>query len=186
MSNYIRPQIPGACVFFTVAIAARGTTALVTHIDALRAAVQETRKERPFGIAAWVVLPDHMHCLWQLPEGDSDYSTRMGAIKARFSMSLRRSGFTPTPAQNPYGARGGRVRRVGVNPDLHKGEVGIWQKRFFEHHIRDEVDFNAHVQYCWINPVKHGLVDRPEDWPYSSFRRGMAGDLILQADSRVP
>jgi putative transposase len=92
---------------------------------------------------------------------------------------LRRSGFTPTPARNSYGARGGRVRRVGVNPDLHKEEVGIWQKRFYEHHIRDEADFKAHVRYCWINPVKHGLVERPEDWPYSSYRNNKDGDLIL-------
>jgi putative transposase len=178
MSQYTRPQIPGAAVFFTVAVAARRTDVLTTHIDALREAVRDTRAERPFGVAAWVVLPDHMHCVWQLPQGDSDYSTRMGAIKARFSMRLRRSGFTPTPAQNSYGARGGRVRRVGVNPDLHKGEVGIWQKRFYEHHIRDAADFNAHVRYCWINPVKHGLVAHPKDWPYSSYNRAKDGDAF--------
>jgi putative transposase len=180
MSCYIRPQIPGAAVFFTVALAARGTDVLVTHIDALRAAVRDTRAERPFGVAAWVVLPDHMHCVWQLPTGDCDYSTRMGAIKARFSMHLRRSGFTPTPARNSYGARGERIRRVGVNPDLRKGEVGIWQKRFWEHHIRNDAEFRACVRYCWINPVKHGFVERPEDWPYSSFDRGKHGEVIAE------
>ena len=132
--------------------------------------------QRPFGIDAWVILPDHMHCLWTLPEGDSDYAIRIGAIKSRFSRELRRSGFTPTPAQNPNGARGGRersgtARRVGVNPDLHKDEAPIWQKRFWEHHIRDEADFTAHLHYCWMNPVKHGLVSHPRDWPYSSWHR---------------
>lgn len=92
----ISPRIPAASVFFTVTLAARGSDNLVQYIDALRAAVRAPRAERPFAIKAWVVLPDHMHCVWQLPMGDSDYSTRMGAIKARFSMSLRRSGFTPT------------------------------------------------------------------------------------------
>lgn len=149
---------------------------LVREVEALRHAVRVTRLERPFGIEAWVVLPDHMHCVWSLPEGDAEYGVRMGAIKARFSRAIRRSGFTPTPATNPYGAKAGRersgnARRVGVNPDLHKDEAPVWQKRFWEHHIRDEADLHNHIRYCWINPVKHGFVERPEDWPYSSYHR---------------
>ena len=124
-----------------------------------------------------------MHAVWTLPEGDADYSGRMAAIKARFTRDIRRSGFTPTPVpRNSYGAIGGRVRRggpyeerVGVNPDL-RGDAPIWQKRFWEHHIRDDEAFAACVRYCWINPVKHGLVEHPKDWPFSSWHRDAGGD----------
>ena len=133
MSRYIRPQQPGATVFFTVNLAQRGSNLLVDEIETLRRAVRMTRAERPCVIDAWVVLPDHMHCVWTLPEGDSDYSTRMGAIKARFSIMTRRAGFTPPIPHPPRSA-------------LRKGQVGIWQKRFWEHHIRDEADFRAHVR----------------------------------------
>lgn len=170
MSRYTRPRRPGASVFFTVALADRGAQTLVEHVEALRDAVRVTKAERPFRIDAWVVLPDHMHCVWTLPEGDADYSVRMAAIKARFTMAVRRSGFRPTPPQNSYGAQGGRVR-VGVNPDLQKDEAPIWQKRFWEHHIREEAGFAAAVRYCWINPVKHGLVAHPGEWPFSSWHR---------------
>lgn len=163
MPNYTRPKRPGATVFFTVALADRRSDLLLAGVEALRQSVRVTRMTRPFAIDAWVVLPDHMHCIWTLPEGDRDFSTRMGAIKARFSMAVRRAGFTPPlPLTGPFG---------GVNPVLRKGQVGIWQKRFWEHHIRDEQDYRMHVQYCWNNPVKHGFVDDPAKWPYSSYRR---------------
>ena len=151
MSQSLRPHIPGACVFFTVALAARGSDALVRHIDALRAAVRDTQTERPFQVEAWVVLPDHMHCVWTLPRGDSDYSTRWSVIKARFSRAM------------PH------VKRRASHEA--RREHGIWQRRFWEHHIRDAADFNAHIRYCWFNPVKHGFVERPQDWPYSSVHR---------------
>jgi putative transposase len=161
MPTYRRPHVTGARVFFTVALATRGSTLLVDEVARLRDAVRVTRAECPFGIDAWVVLPDHLHCVWTLPAGDADFSVRMGAIKARFSMACRRAGFTP-PA--PVGRGNG-----GVNPALRrKGEVGLWQPRFWEHHIRDEDAYRAHVRYCWVNPVKHGLVAVPEAWPYSS------------------
>jgi len=166
MPAYIRPRIPGATVFFTVALRERGEDTLVREVDRLRAAVRITRAERPFHIDAWVVLPDHLHTIWTLPRGDADFSTRWGAIKARFSMAVRRAGFTPPP-RLPV-VRSGRY--AGVNPGLRqdKGEVAIWQRRFWEHHIRDEADYHAHLKHCWMNPVKHGYVQRPEDWPYSS------------------
>jgi putative transposase len=182
MSRYIRPKVPGASVFFTVVLVDRGADTLVRHIEVLREAVRVTGAKRPFGIDAWVVLPDHMHCVWTLPEEDADYSGRMGEIKGQFTRAVRRSGPAPTllptevqksGVQNPYGARGGRDR-VGAGPDL-RSEVPIWQKRFYEHHIRDARDFEAHVRYCWLNPVKHGFVERPEDWPYSSYRRDRDG-----------
>ncbi len=179
MSRYIRPKVPGACIFFTVNLVDRGADTLVRHVDVLRQAVAVTRAKRPFGIEAWVVLPDHMHCVWTLPEGDADFSNRMSEIKGRFTREIRRSGPAPTPTgENPYGARGGRVRvgagpegRVGAGPDLRKDEAPIWQKRFWEHHIRDETDLANHVRYCWINPVKHGLVGHPRERPYSSWVR---------------
>ena len=97
MSRYIRPKVPGASVFFTVNLADRGARTLVEHVDVLREAVRMTKAERPFRIDAWVVLPDHRHAVWTLPEGDADYSARMAAIKARFTRALiSRVGFHPT------------------------------------------------------------------------------------------
>jgi putative transposase len=169
MSTYLRPRAAGATIFFTVNLAHRGTALLTERVDLLRDAVQQTKAERPFEIEAWVVLPDHLHCIWTLPLDDSGYSVRWGAIKSRFSIAVRRAGFTP-PNRLPVVALG---RYAGVNPDLRvaKGEVGIWQRRFWEHHIRDEADFIAHLRYCWMNPVKRWLVERPEDWPHSSVHR---------------
>jgi putative transposase len=134
MSAYIRPKVPGAVVFFTVNLVDRGADTLVRHVGLLREAVAVTRAKRPFGIEAWVVLPDHMHCVWTLPEGDADFSGRWREIKGQFSMALRRSGRAPTPTgENPYGARGGRVRvgarpeeGVGARPDL-RDEAPIWK-----------------------------------------------------------
>lgn len=157
MSSYIRPHIPGATIFFTVALAQRGSTLLVEEVEALRQAVRLTCTERPFRIDAWVVLPDHMHCIWTLPEGDADFSTRMGAIKGRFSRAVSgKAGVTPT-LRSPS--------------KLRKGEAGIWQRRFWEHHIRNAEDYQAHLQGCWQDPVRHGLVARVEDWPFSSWHR---------------
>lgn len=99
MSRYIRPRQPGASIFFTVALADRRAQTLVDQVETLRQAVRATKAERPFRIDAWVILPDHMHCVWTLPEGDADFSVRMAAIKARFTRDVRRSGFTPTPLQ---------------------------------------------------------------------------------------
>ena len=126
MSRYIRPKSPGASVFLTVILVDRGADTLVRQIEVLRQAVRVTRAKRPFGIDAWVVLPDHMHCVWTLPEGDADFSGRMAEIKGQFTRAVRRSGPAPTllptqnqktSIQNPYGAIGGRVR-VGAGPDL--------------------------------------------------------------------
>ncbi len=180
MPTYRRPRVPGATVFFTVALAGRGSDLLVREIGLLRAAVRATRAERPFGIDAWVVLPDHLHCVWALPEGDADFSTRWGAIKGRFSRSLRGAGFAGragfSPPTQPAPPRVWSGRNGGLKPALRvaKREAGIWQRRFWEHHIRDDEDFAAHVRYCHINPVKHGFVERPEDWPYSSVDREIA------------
>lgn len=164
MPNYLRPQVPGATIFFTVALAVRGSDLLVRETDGLRDAVRATRAARPFEIEAWVVLPDHMHCVWTLPEGDADFSTRWGAIKGRFSKSVREAGFERRAGFNP--PRNWAGRNGGASPALRvdKGEAGVWQRRFWEHHIRNEADLAKHVRYCWFNRVKHELVERPEEW----------------------
>jgi putative transposase len=185
MSRHIRPNIPGASVFFTVALTDRGAQTLVAEVGVLRGAGPVTKAKRPFVIDAWVVLRDHFHTVWTLPKGDSDYSGRMAEIKSHFTRNLRRSGPAPTrdaltdPARSPFGVDGGRARgatRVGAGPDLRKDEAPIWQRRFYEHHIRDDAAFAACVRYCWMNPVKHGLVEHPKDWPYSSWHRDADGD----------
>ena len=160
MSHYLRPKHPGATVFFTVNLADRSSDLLMREIESLRQAVRLTRSERPFAIAAWVVLPDHMHCIWQLPDHDHDFSTRWSVIKARFTRAV--------DVEN---------RRAS---HLKRRERGLWQRRFWEHHIRDRDDFHAHMQYCWTNPVTHGFVDHPRDWPYSSYHRDK-GDRVLDA-----
>jgi len=151
MSGYIRPRIPGASIFFTVNLQTRGGDLLTREIAALRDAVAQTRAERPFHIDAWVVLPDHMHAVWTLPEGDAGYSVRWSVIKARYSRSV-------AP---------GRRRQSHVK----RRERGVWQRRFWEHHIRNEEERAACVRYCHFNPVKHGFVEHPQDWPYSSVHR---------------
>lgn len=179
MSNCIRPRIPGASVFFTVGLADRSRSDLVDHVDVLRDAVHQTRIERPFFIDAWVVLPNHLHAVWTLPEGDAHYSVRWGAIKARFTRGLRKRlcnrkpGFSPAssyPSELPIVQSG---QYAGLKPGLRKAkrEQAVWQRRFWEHHIRGPEDFAAAVSYCHINPVKHGFVERPEDWPFSSVHR---------------
>lgn len=113
MSSYLRPRVPGASVFLTVTLAERATNLFVQEIEALRDAVRVTRLKRPFLIDAWVVLPDHMHCVWTLPEGDADYSGRMGQIRATFSNALSE----------------GRLR----SSHIQRREKGIWQGQFWEH-----------------------------------------------------
>ena len=121
------------------------------EIERLRQAVRVTRAERPFGIDAWVVLPDHIHAIWTLPAGDGDFSTRWRLIKARFSAGLPKAALRPSQAR--------------------RGEPGIWQRRFWERHLRDVVDFDRHMQGCRLDPVRHGLVEEAGDWPYSSFHQ---------------
>jgi len=156
MPNYRRPAVTGACIYFTVALAERHGDLLLRHVDLLRAAVRQTRAERPFGILAWVVLPDHLHCIWSLPAGDADYPTRWRLIKARFSRAL------PVAARRPS--------------HLRRGERGVWQRRYWEHHIRDEPDLQAHLRHCRLDPVRHGLVAQPEEWPWSTVHRDIAAE----------
>jgi putative transposase len=152
MPNYRRAFVPGGCWFFTVNLLVRRQTLLVDHIGLLREAVAGTRHKYPFEIDAFVMLPDHMHAIWTLPPGDADFSTRWRLIKAAFAKSLSKQ------------ERLSAVRKAC-------NERGIWQRRFWEHMIRNETDYARHIAYCYINPVKHGLVTRVHDWPHSSFHR---------------
>jgi REP-associated tyrosine transposase len=152
MTSYRRNFITGGSFFFTVNLADRRLHLLTDHIDGLRAAFRQTRLRHPFTIDAMVVLPDHLHAIWTLPEGDADFAGRWRLIKSTFSRNL------------PTGESISQSR-------LAKGERGVWQRRFWEHTIRDEDDFARHVDYIHINPVKHRLVPRVQDWPHSSFHR---------------
>jgi putative transposase len=167
MSAYRRLRIPGHSYFFTVNLEDRDSDVLVAHIDILRRAWADTLVEHPFICDAVVVLPDHLHAVWTLPSGDSDFSLRWRKIKARF-----------THATGLTGARSASK--------LHKREAGVWQRRFWEHAIRDAGDHAAHVAYCRDNPVKHGLVERAEDWPFSSVHRDMrAGAMVAETGDKV-
>jgi len=156
MSQYRRIWQPGGTYFFTVATRQRNNADLLTrHIDTLRTVVRSVRKRHPFAIHAWVVLPDHLHCVVALPPNDDDFAVRWRLIKAGFSKAL-------PPTESIPAARSRR------------GERGIWQRRYWEHLIRNPADYRAHMDYVHINPVKHGLVGRVVDWPYSTFHRLVA------------
>jgi putative transposase len=150
--RYRRSDVAGGTYFFTVNLADRSSRLLVEHIDDLRAAVRTVKQRHPFEILAWVVLPEHMHAIWTLPENDHDFSGRWSLIKSGFSHAIARSEAVPVS----YAA---------------KRERGIWQRRFWEHWIRDEIDLQRHVDYVHINPVKHGHAARASDWPHSSIHR---------------
>jgi len=152
MTNYRRDRTPGGTWFFTVTLANRKSDLLTKEIHCLREAVRAVRHDWPFHIDAWVVLPDHIHAVWTLPEGDRDFSTRWRLIKSCFSRGLP------------------RMERVAASR-LRKRERGIWQRRFWEHRIRDENDYRRHVDYVHINPLKHGYVEQVIDWPFSTFHR---------------
>ena len=142
--QYRRFYQPGACYFFTVVTANR-TPILIDNIERLRSAFRLCMSRYPFEIEAIVVLPDHLHTLWRLPEGDADFSKRWMVIKRKFSSGL--------PACNVSDSQN------------KKREKGIWQRRFWEHCIRDEDDWRHHFDYIHYNPVRHGLVSRTKDWP---------------------
>ena len=152
MANYRRNFIPGASYFFTVNLADRQSGLLTEHVSVLRSAFRDTRTHHPFAIDAIVVLPDHLHAIWTLPESDAAFAMRWRLIKSAFSRAL------------PGGEHVSQSRSG-------KGERGIWQRRYWEHTLRDENDLARHVDYIHFNPVKHRHVRRVRDWPYSSFHR---------------
>jgi len=158
MQGYRRNLVPGGTFFFTVNLLDRSSHLLVDEIGTLREAVRLARARMAFHIDAWVVLPDHMHCVWTLPVGDADYPARWRMIKAGFSGSLD-------------------GRESVCASRAAKGERGIWQRRHWEHMVHDDRDYAAHLDYVHFNPVNHGRAACLRDWPYSSFhywvRRGV-------------
>ena len=152
MPDYRRLWVPGGTYFFTVNMADRSRRLLVERIDALRASVAAVSVAHPFASFAWCVLPDHLHTVWALPPGDPDFATRWMLIKAGFSRRI--------------------ASDEQVSPSRYKHrERGIWQRRYWEHLIRDERDLRNHIDYIHFNSVKHGYVSQVSDWPHSSFHR---------------
>jgi len=159
MPNYRRAFVPGGTWFFTVNLLNRRSDLLTQRIEALREATQWTLSRYPFRIDVFVVLPEHMHAVWTLPPDDMNFSIRWRMIKTRFARAIPKTEYLS------------RTRQA-------RGERGIWQRRFWEHLIRDEDDYAHHIEYCYINPMKHGLVARIQDWPYSSFHRDVQAGIF--------
>jgi putative transposase len=157
MPEYRRANTKGSTYFFTVnAYQRRPVLAKEPVRVALREAIALTRATHPFQIEAWVLLPDHLHCIWTLPPDDASFSVRWAMIKQHVSKRC-----------HAYAAPHGELSASRRN----RKEVGLWQRRFWEHQIRDEEDFARHVDYIHWNPVKHGYVRRAADWPHSTFHR---------------
>jgi putative transposase len=157
MPNYIRAKFEGGYYFFTVVTYER-TELFHTELArlCLREAIEKIRSRRPFETVAFCLLFEHLHCIWKLPENDADYSKRWSSIKGRFSRE--------------YLNLTGQRKQVSSSR-ARKGEVCIWQRRFWEHQIRDENDLQRHVDYIHYNPVKHGLVQHVEDWTWSTYHK---------------
>jgi len=151
MPRYVRAKIKGSVFFFTLVLAERPSNLLFEEIERLRHIYRAVQQRRPFETIAVCILPDHIHALWALPESDSDFSTRWSLIKSGFSRGLD--------------AKPRSASKVG------KREKGTWQRRYWEHAIRNDLDLERHVDYIHFNPVKHGHVTRVADWPHSSFHR---------------
>jgi putative transposase len=163
MPDYRRVFVPGGEYFFTVNLEDRSSDLLVRHIGDLRAAWRRVETRFPFDTVAAVVLPDHLHCIWQLPAGDRDFPVRWRMLKGHFTRALARAGLAP------------EGRRAG--------ERDVWQRRFWEHAIRDQEDRQRHVDYIHNNPVKHGYCSRVEEWAYSTWRRW---DVMISDDPPAP
>jgi len=158
MPNYRRARVAGACWFFTVNLQQRQQHLLTEQIDLLKSCIRDVHQRRPFFIDAWVVLPEHMHCIWTLPAGDCDFAGRWRDIKKGFSRAI--------PA--------GEYRAASLEL---RHERGIWQRHYWEHLIRDANDYQHHFDYVHRNPLKHGWVQRVQDWPHSTFHRYVAAGV---------
>ena len=159
--HYRRVFTPGATYFFTINLKDRASNLLVTNIHALRVALSQIKKRYPFEINGIVILPDHLHMMINLPGGDSDYPLRIRLIKSIFSRQLPCSESISFARQR-------------------KKERGIWQRRYWEHCIRDEKDYAHHLNYIHYNPVKHGYVKKASDWPYSSIHRYIEAEVLCK------
>ena len=160
MPNYRRANLAGGTYFITQ-VTYRREPWLYSEVGrkALRKAIEKVREKYPFAIDAFVLLPEHFHCLWTLPEGDGDFSTRLRLIK--------------TFVTKHYGEQLGVTRDISASRRQRK-ESNLWQRRFWEHLIRDERDFAQHCDYIHYNPVRHRLCQSPQDWEFSSIHRFIA------------
>lgn len=157
MPQYRRSHSQGATYFFTVVSFNRRKILCDNPVrQATREAVKQVRQILPFDIEAWVTLPDHIHALWTLPDDDHDFGKRWGMIKRHVTQQCPEYRASPS---------------IQSSSNIKRYESGIWQRRFWEHQIRDDADFAAHMDYLHFNPAKHGLVERIADWPYSTFHR---------------
>ena len=159
--RYRRSNVAGGTFFFTVNLADRSSRLLTDHIELLRRSVRKVQRSHPFEIMAMVVLPEHLHAIWCLTRTDCDYPLRWSLVKAGFSRALE------------------KTERIGASRE-QKRERGIWQRRYWEHQIRDDEDLVRHVDYIHINPVKHGYAKTPMDWPYSSIHRYIRQGLLAR------
>ncbi|MGJ8625504.1 MAG: REP-associated tyrosine transposase [Sulfitobacter sp.] len=155
MADYIRRRSPGGTFFFTIRLADRGSDLLVRQIHHLRRAMRETKERHAFHIDAIAVLPSVIHTIWTLPEGDTNYPNRIGMLKSKFSRSQ------PMPAHRTL-------------IQIQRGEKAIWQRRYWEHEIRDEADFARHCDLIYLSPVHAGLCPTPQDWPHTSLHRDLS------------
>ena len=150
--QYRRTDIKGACYFFTINLADRKSNLLIDKVFELREVINRVKKKHPFKLDALVIMPEHFHMIITLPENDNDYSKRIMLIKSGFSRTLPKS--------------------ERLNPSrIKKRERGIWQRRYWELFIRDEKDYQTHVDYIHYNPVKHGYVPKASDWKYSTIHK---------------
>jgi putative transposase len=156
MPSYRRIKIPSGCYFFTVCLADRRATTLEDHILDLQAAWRWTQARLPFSSPAWVVLPDHIHCIWKLPPDDDNYALRWSLLKRHFTKALG--------------------KELALPSGNRKGERRVWRRRFPRHAIRNERDLENHFAYVRCNPVRHGYAKTLEEWPHSSFH-GRGGGL---------
>ncbi len=166
--QYRRALLAGGTFFFTVNLAERSKTFLIDYVDILRETFRQVKSRHPFKIDAIVILPDHLHAIWTLPTNETDYATRWMLIKSGFSRKI------------PFGERRNRSR-------ILRHERGIWQRRYWEHLIRNEEDFIRHIEYIHYNPVKHGYVLKPTDWLFSSIHRDIrAGRVTPNWGNNIP
>jgi len=157
MSRYRRTHTPGACYFFTLVTYRRQRFLCDDDVRlALRESIEKVRQQRPFTIDAWVLLPDHLHCIWTLPDGDADFPLRWNLIKRYVTRAC--------------GSRLHRAEWMNASKQRHR-ESTLWQRRYWEHQIRDDEDYATHMDYVHYNPVKHALCRYPTEWPYTSFHR---------------
>lgn len=159
MPNYRRLKYAGNCFFFTVNLADRNSDFLTANADLIRAAYCATQKTLPFHCDAFVLLPDHLHAVWTLPADDYNTGGRWALFKSYVSR---------------------RVAQAVARPcsKIIRREKGLWQRRFWEHVIEDDGDYRKHVEYCWGNPLKHGLAKTPSEWPFSSIHRDIKQELV--------